>query len=107
MILDAPERRRALRAIVFAVAVFVLIALTWRIVEMLANNAPGLREIARYTLMIIGLGMLGYVSENGIRAFNLKGLGGTEVNLTTDDDEPAPAASVTATATVTATPAQE
>lgn len=103
MSLANPEQRRALRSIVFAIAIFVLLALAWKIADLLATNPAGLREIVRYALLIIGLGMLGYIAENGIRAIGIKGLGGTEVNLTTGSDDP-PVAKVTTTTTVEAPP---
>jgi hypothetical protein len=103
--LGDPEQRRALRSIVFAITVFVLLALTWKIADLLISNPAGLREIVRYALLIIGLAMLGYVSENGIRAIGIKGPGGTEVEVTTTSDPDGPVTTkLTATASTAAPP---
>lgn len=65
--LTNPEGRRALRSVVQALAVFILLAYLWYWAERL--DGPALREVARWSLAIIGLAELGYVMENGIRSF--------------------------------------
>lgn len=81
MSLNNPDSRRAWRTVVATVVVLLLIWLVWRITDRL-TDAPSLREIARWGLAIVGLFMLGYVMENGLRSFkwNLPGGFGGEAN---------------------------
>jgi TRAP-type C4-dicarboxylate transport system permease small subunit len=67
-----PDTRRALRAIVEAVIAVALLSLVWWIAEVLRGDAAGLREIARGTLIIIGLGTVFYGMENVTRAFRFQ-----------------------------------
>ena len=63
------DGRRSLRSIVQALVVFVLLWFAWVWVDRL--DASGAREAMRMALGIVGLGTLGYVMENGLRAFKL------------------------------------
>lgn len=70
MNLSNPEARRALRSVVQAAVVLMLLALVWWLSERL--QAPeALREIARWSLGIVGLGTFFYGLENTTRAFKL------------------------------------
>lgn len=84
MIFDNPEKRRALRSIVQAIVVFVLLAFLWFWAGRL--DGDGLREVARWALAIVGLGTLGYVMENGLRAIKVKaGRDGLDISAGSDD----------------------
>lgn len=86
MSLNNPDSRRGWRTVVATVVVAVLLLFVWLIINRL-TDIPGLREIARWSLGIVGLFMLGYVMENGLRSFkwNLPGGFGGEAN---NDDPP-------------------
>lgn len=86
MSLNNPDSRRAWRTVVATAVVGLLLWLVWRITDRL-TDVPSLREIARWGLAIVGLFMLGYVMENGLRSFkwNLPGGFGGEAN---NDDPP-------------------
>lgn len=75
MILTNPDARRALRAMVEAVATLALLAIVWRIVSLLADNPAGLTSIAHAALAIIAIGALFYGAENGIRAARISAFG--------------------------------
>ena len=78
------ETRRALRSIVQAIVAFVLLAFAWAWSAKL--DPDGLREAMRWALGIIGLGTLGYVMENGLRAIKIKaGPDGIDVSAGGDD----------------------
>ncbi len=81
MSLTNPDSRRAWRTVVATIVVGVLLYFVWAITDRL-TDVPGLREIARWSLGIIGLFMLGYVMENGLRSFkwNLPGGFGGEAD---------------------------
>ena len=76
--LKNPEARRGLRSLVQAIVIGILLALIWQWAD---RFDPGtLREAMRWSLGIIGLGTLGYVMENGLRALKLKaGKDGLEI----------------------------
>ena len=76
--LSDPQKRRGFRAIIEGIVALVLLALAWWIAMDLRLDGSGLREIARWALGIVALGTLGYVFENGMRAFKLK-IGDAEI----------------------------
>lgn len=67
--LDNPDKRRGLRSIIQAAVVFVLLFFVWNWSAKL--DVEGLREGMRWALVIVGIGTVGYVMENGLRAFKL------------------------------------
>jgi len=67
--LDNPDKRRGLRSIIQAIVVFILLYFVWHWAAKL--DADGLREGMRWALAIVGVGTIGYVMENGLRAFKL------------------------------------
>lgn len=67
--LDNADKRRALRSIVQAVVVLVLLYFAWHWSERL--DTEGLREGMRWALGIVLIGTVGYQLENGLRAFKL------------------------------------
>lgn len=69
MNLSNPETRRGLRSFVMAAVVFVLLYFLWTWVDRLAPS--DLIEAVRGALILIGVAMVGYVMENGLRAFKL------------------------------------
>lgn len=84
MILANPEARRALRSIVQALVVFTLLALVWWWSERFDQET--LRAGMHWALGIVGLGTLGYVMENGLRALKLKaGKDGVEIDAGGDN----------------------
>ena len=79
MSLRDPDTRRALRSVVQAIVALAVLALAFWLTHLLRDDVPGLREISRYALAIIGLGTFGYMLENTTRAFRAK-LGIAEVS---------------------------
>lgn len=69
MNLANPEARRALRSVVMAAVVLVLLYFVWKWVARL--NPADLREPVRWCLGLIGVALVGYQFENGMRAFKL------------------------------------
>lgn len=67
--LTNPESRRGLRSLVMAIVVLVLLYFLWEWAEKLP--AADLKDIARGSLVLIGIAMVGYQFENGMRAFKL------------------------------------
>ena len=67
--LDNADKRRGLRSIVQALVVLLLLYFVWEWADRL--DADGLREAARWALVIVAIGTVGYQLENGLRAFKL------------------------------------
>lgn len=68
--LDNPDKRRGLRSIIQGIVVLVLLFFVWRWADRLDPSA--LKEVARWSLGIIGAGTLFYGAENVTRAFKIK-----------------------------------
>ena len=90
--LESPDARRGLRSVIAAIVTLTLVALVYWTVELLAKSPDHLLTIAEGCLLIVALGMLGYIAENGIRAIKIEGPGGMRADLETD--APAAAQSV-------------
>ena len=69
MTLSNADARRGLRSIIMAIVVLVLLYFVWEWATQLDPEA--LRETVRIALILIGIAMLGYQFENGMRAFKL------------------------------------
>jgi len=69
--LTNPEARRGFRSVVQGLVQFALLAFVYSLIDDLHGDAPSLRLIALAALLIIGLDELGYVMENGMRAFKV------------------------------------
>lgn len=67
--LDNADKRRGLRSIVQAIVVLLSLYFVWEWADKL--DADGLREMARFALIIVAIGTVGYQLENGLRAFKL------------------------------------
>lgn len=87
MSLANADARRALRAVVQAIVELVLLALLWILTGHLAGHADALLSIARLAFVILAIGEVGYVMENGIRAVRLKTPDGSEATF--EGDTPA------------------
>lgn len=83
MSLNNPASRSALRSLVFAGVILAMIAFAY-IFSYRLTSEDGLRESLRYAFLIILVGTLGYVTENGIRSIKAKGLLG-DIELNADD----------------------
>ena len=59
-----PEGRRAIRNVLLCIIVLGLLGLVYWAVYLLQHDALGVREIARGSLIIIGLFVLGIITEN-------------------------------------------
>lgn len=78
-----PEARRGLRSIVMAIAVLVLLYFLWEWSWRMAD----LSGVARGSLILLGIAMLGYQFENAMRAFKLSaGKDGVTVEASGDND---------------------
>lgn len=64
MSLNNPDSRRALRNVLLVIIVLALIGLLYWATDLLAKDLLGIREIARGSLIIIGLFVLGVIAEN-------------------------------------------
>lgn len=64
MRLNNPESRRALRNVLLVIVVLALLALIYRATDLLSKDILSIREIARGSLIIIGLFVLGIIAEN-------------------------------------------
>ena len=74
------DTRRAIRTAVYALVAVGLTALGWYITYRVGNNVDALREIARWSLAIVGLDMMGYIMETGLRSLKVsKGADGSFV----------------------------
>ena len=69
--LSNADARRGLRSVVQMVVMLALLAMAWRLIGLLADDAAGLRMVAYIQLGIIGFGTVAYGFENGVRAFKL------------------------------------
>lgn len=69
MNLSNPETRRGLRSFVMAIVVLALLYFLWEWADKL--DPDGLKEVARWCIVLIGIAMTGYQFENGMRAFKL------------------------------------
>jgi hypothetical protein len=87
MIFEKPDARRALRSILQGIVVLVLLWLSWHLSDRLTTE-DGLREVARWTLGIIGMGTVGYIIENGIRSVKGSAFGATFDVQGGEDDKP-------------------
>lgn len=64
MTLNNPESRRALRNVLLVIVVLALVALIYWATDLLSKDVLSIREIARGSLIIIGLFVLGIITEN-------------------------------------------
>jgi cytochrome c biogenesis protein CcdA len=62
--MSSPESRRGLRNTLLFIVVLALVVLVFWATDLLNGNVPGLREIARGALIIVGLFVLGVITEN-------------------------------------------
>lgn len=88
-----PDDRRGWRTVIVTIIIFVLLWIIWTITDRL-TDAPSLRQIAQMGFAVIGLFMIGYVMENGLRSikWNLPGGFGGEANAGDTPDTPGEAA---------------
>ena len=70
------ETRRGVRSVVQAIVALAFIALLYWLTYLLSGNAASLREIARGSLVICGIGTIFYGAENVSRAVRIKTLFG-------------------------------
>lgn len=89
MSLANPDSRRALRAVVQAVAGLAFIGLLYWITYLLSGSATGLVTIARGALIILGIAEVMYGAENVTRAIKLTAPGGFGAEFG-DDVPPTP-----------------
>lgn len=87
MIFEKPDARRALRSIMQAIVILVLLWLSWHLADRIKTE-DGLREIVRLSMAIIGLGTIGYIVENGIRSVKGSAFGATFDVQGGEDDKP-------------------
>lgn len=64
MSLNNPESRRALRNVLLVVVVLALLVLIYWATDLLAKDILSIREIARGSLIIVGLFVIGVITEN-------------------------------------------
>jgi hypothetical protein len=60
----SPDARRAIRNALLCIVILALLALIFWVTELLSKDLLGIREIARGSLIIIGLFVLGVIAEN-------------------------------------------
>ena len=100
MNLSNPDQRRALRAIVQAIAALALIGLLYWITGRVDQGSDVLMTLARGGLIILGIGEVMYGAENVTRAIKLSGPAGFGAEF--GSDAPAAAQTVAAVAKDTA-----
>ena len=98
MNLGNPDARRGLRSIVQALLVVALLITVWANIDKL--DPDGVRYILGWAMVILLIGTLGYIMENGLRSVNFKGWG-AEASAT-GADAPAAAQAVADSAQATA-----
>lgn len=94
MNLGNPDARRGLRSVVQAVVVMAMIATVWANIERL--DADGTKYILGWAMIVILVGTLGYILENGLRSIKASAWGASFDAST--NDAPAAADAVAAAA---------
>lgn len=84
--LSDPNTRRGVRTLVQGAVALLLVWLVWDVSSRITGSAQ-LLEVVRWSLGIIGLGTLGYIMENSLRALRISlGRDGAKVEMEGDGD---------------------
>lgn len=86
--LKDPNARRGVRTLLQGLVAFALLWFVWETTSRI-TSAGALLEIVRWALGIIGLGTVGYIMENSLRAIRFGfGREGLKLEVDGDDDTP-------------------
>jgi hypothetical protein len=84
-VLTNPDARRGLRTVLQAGIALLLVWLVWELASRITDSRS-LLEVIRWSLSIVGLGTLGYIMENSLRAIRISfGKEGAKVEVDGDD----------------------